>query len=187
MTIRLRPAVVRTLGSRAVASGRTCAWRSDLRLAEASPSWPRRPSHEARRELSVIGPVSAHWRRGSVASSRDPNEVKPSMRSRTIGHRTQSSGQQGLLRGERWGSNPRPPGPQPGALPTELRPPRVAQESLAAPHAPSPVRSPSCRSASARLSLGVRPLARAATSRHAASRRGASAPSNAASSTPSAS
>ena len=25
--------------------------------------------------------------------------------------------------GGRWGSNPRPPGPQPGALPTELRPP----------------------------------------------------------------
>src|ERR1700733_8291806 len=30
----------------------------------------------------------------------------------------------GISRGERWGSNPRPPGPQPGALPTELRPPR---------------------------------------------------------------
>ena len=26
--------------------------------------------------------------------------------------------------GERWDSNPRPPGPQPGALPTELLPPR---------------------------------------------------------------
>ena len=25
--------------------------------------------------------------------------------------------------GERWGSNPRPPEPQSGALPTELRPP----------------------------------------------------------------
>src|SRR5436190_11975510 len=28
-----------------------------------------------------------------------------------------------LLRGERRGLNPRPPGPQPGALPAELRPP----------------------------------------------------------------
>src|SRR4051812_3475218 len=28
-----------------------------------------------------------------------------------------------FLRGERRDSNPRPPGPQPGALPTELRPP----------------------------------------------------------------
>src|SRR3954470_7651374 len=30
---------------------------------------------------------------------------------------------QGYWRGERRDSNPRPPGPQPGALPTELRPP----------------------------------------------------------------
>jgi hypothetical protein len=29
----------------------------------------------------------------------------------------------GITRGERWDSNPRPPGPQPGALPAELRPP----------------------------------------------------------------
>src|SRR5205823_12043134 len=28
-----------------------------------------------------------------------------------------------------WDSNPRPPGPQPGALPTELPPPRLAQDS----------------------------------------------------------
>ena len=32
---------------------------------------------------------------------------------------------QGVLEGERRDSNPRPPGPQPGALPTELRPPRL--------------------------------------------------------------
>jgi hypothetical protein len=36
-----------------------------------------------------------------------------------------------FLRGERRDSNPRPPGPQPGALPTELRPPSAAG-SLAA-------------------------------------------------------
>ena len=35
----------------------------------------------------------------------------------------------GFVRGGRWDSNPRPPGPQPGALPTELRPPREAQSS----------------------------------------------------------
>ena len=34
-----------------------------------------------------------------------------------------------FLRGERRDSNPRPPGPQPGALPTELRPPSEAQSS----------------------------------------------------------
>src|SRR2546429_9037086 len=35
-----------------------------------------------------------------------------------------------ITRGERWDSNPRPPGPQPGALPAELRPPREAVGSL---------------------------------------------------------
>src|SRR5437764_13534993 len=33
----------------------------------------------------------------------------------------------GLIEGERRDLNPRPPGPQPGALPTELRPPSRAQ------------------------------------------------------------
>src|SRR5947209_11378418 len=35
----------------------------------------------------------------------------------------------GLARGERWDSNPRPPGPQPGALPAELRPPRGTESN----------------------------------------------------------
>src|SRR5581483_3942878 len=30
--------------------------------------------------------------------------------------------------GDRWDSNPQPPGPQPGALPIELRPPRSGQD-----------------------------------------------------------
>src|SRR3984885_1851260 len=70
----------------------------------------------------------------------------------------------GISRGERWGSNPRPPGPQPGALPTELRPPRVEDRSLATARAAGAsaacdfAQEPSCRSASARLSLGERPL-----------------------------
>ncbi len=33
--------------------------------------------------------------------------------------------------GERGDSNPRPPGPQPGALPTELRPPRESESTIA--------------------------------------------------------
>jgi hypothetical protein len=33
------------------------------------------------------------------------------------------------MRGDRWDSNPQPPGPQPGALPIELRPPRTRQSS----------------------------------------------------------
>ena len=36
----------------------------------------------------------------------------------------------GLQRGERGDSNPRPPGPQPGALPAELRPPRVRIDAI---------------------------------------------------------
>jgi hypothetical protein len=35
------------------------------------------------------------------------------------------------LRGDRWDSNPQPPGPQPGALPTELPPPRPTEDSRA--------------------------------------------------------
>src|SRR3989337_770239 len=35
----------------------------------------------------------------------------------------------GGTEGERRDSNPRPPGPQPGALPTELRPPRDPKSS----------------------------------------------------------
>ena len=34
--------------------------------------------------------------------------------------------------GERWGSNPRPQGPQPCALPTELRPPHLARLQILA-------------------------------------------------------
>src|SRR5438552_18689832 len=36
-----------------------------------------------------------------------------------------------------WDSNPRPPGPQPGALPTELPPPWTAQDSGVPPRRPS--------------------------------------------------
>ncbi len=38
----------------------------------------------------------------------------------------------GTNEGERGDSNPRPPGPQPGALPAELRPPRVSQSTSGA-------------------------------------------------------
>ena len=40
-------------------------------------------------------------------------------------------------KGERWDSNPRPPGPQPGALPAELRPPRTLESSSAIPRRPA--------------------------------------------------
>ena len=47
-------------------------------------------------------------------------------------------------RGERGDSNPRPPGPQPGALPTELRPPCDARAKSSVTH---PVPRPADRSA----------------------------------------
>ena len=43
------------------------------------------------------------------------------------------------LWGGRWDSNPRPPGPQPGALPAELRPPRRSQCSRCYARARAPV------------------------------------------------
>src|SRR5438128_5518906 len=36
-----------------------------------------------------------------------------------------------LGQGDRWDSNPQPPGPQPGALPIELRPPRSFKDTRA--------------------------------------------------------
>src|SRR4051794_15808929 len=45
-------------------------------------------------------------------------------------HETKKPRQSGaFLRGERRDLNPRPPGPQPGALPAELRPPSGAESS----------------------------------------------------------
>ena len=46
----------------------------------------------------------------------------------------------GFVRGERGDSNPRPPGPQPGALPAELRPPRASQCSRRGGQPPSSTR-----------------------------------------------
>ena len=49
--------------------------------------------------------------------------------------------------GERRGSNPRPPGPQPGALPAELRPPRLGQCSRITTSGSLAVRPPAPASA----------------------------------------
>jgi hypothetical protein len=60
------------------------------------------------------------WERSQAAAGR--------MRIRAAHRGLEASPPQGLIRGERWDSNPRPPGPQPGALPAELRPPRVLRD-----------------------------------------------------------
>jgi hypothetical protein len=79
--------------------------------------------------------------------------------------------------GERWDSNPRPPGPQPGALPAELRPPRRQTPSLTGPRAYAEGSAPAvrnCSSARARRSLGDSCGERAVTARQAASSAAAS-------------
>lgn len=80
---------------------------------------------QSRRSISVrmlptAGTCSAMRRTVSRAGERAaPERAKPRTRGASC------------VRGERRGSNPRPPGPQPGALPTELRPPRRADDSEA--------------------------------------------------------
>ncbi len=68
---------------------------------------PSRPKHSGGNSKSLV----PHWYPGPVLASR-PKYLKQSLC-------------RSFVRGERGDSNPRPPGPQPGALPTELRPPRV--------------------------------------------------------------
>jgi hypothetical protein len=76
-----------------------------------------RPSPSAR-----TGPrASKNW---STIGGQFPGPLCPRIR--------RNGGQQVIREGERWDSNPRPPGPQPGALPTELRPPREAESTIAA-------------------------------------------------------
>ncbi len=57
-----------------------------------------------------------------------PNGVADDVRANRRRGRNRRSGA-GEKKGERGDSNPRPPGPQPGALPTELRPPGAIQSS----------------------------------------------------------
>src|SRR3954466_5448626 len=59
---------------------------------------------------------------------REARPVPRSHRERLIAG-VSTAAQQELLEGERRDSNPRPPGPQPGALPTELRPPGDRESS----------------------------------------------------------
>ena len=97
-----------------------------------------------------------------------------------------------FVRGERWGSNPRPPGPQPGALPTELRPPRVRGPEFSG-RASRRTRLPSAASGAQltfreREALTRREARRARGDlRHAANSPAGSSPSSDASWTPSAS
>src|SRR4051812_17979646 len=55
-----------------------------------------------------------------------PGALGPSLRLTSVLKR-KTQPQRGFTRGERRDLNPRPPGPQPGALPAELRPPSGAE------------------------------------------------------------
>ncbi len=112
--------------------------RRVARVRGKSPSSSACPRHEPRRPQHRTTPEPS----GSRSSSCSPD--RPRARPPNAGFEkvcspfvprgaistevatAKSAHLQPLLRGERWGSNPRPPGPQPGALPTELRPPSDA-------------------------------------------------------------
>src|SRR4051812_38570217 len=88
-----------------------------------------RSASSPRNRIGGSSPSASAGVPGVVADASVPN-LSPSRRTdRSVCPR--KSLLQGLSRGERRDSNPRPPGPQPGALPTELRPPSAAR-SLAA-------------------------------------------------------
>ena len=79
------------------------------------------------------GPLSRATGRGGLAGDTSVERVASAFRPRldpdrgTRGQRGswETAPMRALRRGERWDSNPRPPGPQPGALPAELRSPRA--------------------------------------------------------------
>jgi hypothetical protein len=85
-----------------------------------------------------------------------------------------------FLGGERRGSNPRPPEPQSGALPAELRPPR-ASRSVASAQRSLPSSERNVASASASDLLGASSGRRSAARRQAESSDAGSAPSSASS------
>jgi hypothetical protein len=91
----------------------------------AGPVGTLRAGHaRARRQARKLTPRGTHGQRG-----RHPPKCENSLK-------------QALPRGERRDSNPRPPGPQPGALPTELRPPGNCRPNLATNRAPAPAVRP---------------------------------------------
>src|SRR5260370_1247523 len=75
--------------------------------AARAPAIARKPGRTGRLRISLWPRVGTR----RTVSQRDPVQVEGTA--------------SGAARGERGDSNPRPPGPQPGALPAELRPPRV--------------------------------------------------------------
>jgi hypothetical protein len=110
----------------------------------------RRRARRRRRTLRSWGDGAASGRLLRSPSCRLPASASFSGQQASVAPsppHLQASGE-----GERGDSNPRPPGPQPGALPTELRPPRaLLRQSSNAPAPPPPAaRPPRSSSAGAR-------------------------------------
>jgi hypothetical protein len=125
---------LRAVSCRAISSARS-SWRHATR---------KRTTRQPCARQRIEAPRS--YERAHRAPDRSPLRSQP-------GHRARKTPPYGdFKRGERWGSNPRPPGPQPGALPTELRPPRDAARRKSSDD--QPVLASGCSSwlsASARL------------------------------------
>ena len=97
---------------------------------------PHAPNRAPRRRSTTTSPCRADYRRSPLhPPDRNPtrSQLAHRMRYRLMAElskvrpmsRTQADLMSRLItEGERGDSNPRPPGPQPGALPAELRPPR---------------------------------------------------------------
>ena len=94
-------------------------------LQPRSSSAPRRSCCQLSEPPNRPASPGTSANKGTSAFSRgDPRRYLPMSQAR------EGPGNRGLLvRGERGDSNPRPPGPQPGALPAELRPPGPVKSS----------------------------------------------------------
>ena len=109
--------------------------------SQRDPRWSLRSRSLSRpRDVAVTGAEAhaAHERlrpealAGSghrASSERNGPHLDPKRGVRGDVVRRECAAMRGVLRGERPDSNRRPPGPQPGALPTELRSPRGTQSS----------------------------------------------------------
>jgi hypothetical protein len=110
-----------------------------LRHSKELPAQQPHPLLQLRAACRASGPLAADSTGGdrrsvqpaarpqifAIAASNGP-QLDSTSTITTYKSTNQTSRFAGISRGERRGSNPRPPGPQPGALPTELRPPRDA-------------------------------------------------------------
>ncbi len=104
------------------------ATRSIISCARTRPSRGSRPINDAARAPEQTLRADRAAQRHLIRLEIVPRLCRViDRRRRRSTHKTRGS--RGFLKGGRRDSNPRPPGPQPGALPTELRPPSQPGQS----------------------------------------------------------